>query len=139
MDPTQQVRPAVVADDLADRFMPAIAGRRALHESLDRGSGVCCQQYVAVLGSGCCCGTLEVSHFPGVRYQLRHDHVAAAGEVDPRHRRSQGPGSFERVREVVPPASDERDELVDVEVEDTGMPVGERARYRGFPYAGGTV
>jgi hypothetical protein len=36
-----------------------------------------------------------------------------------------------------PPAADHGGDPVDIKVEDTGMPVSERARYRRFPDAGG--
>ena len=58
--------------------------------------------------------------------------------MDPRHRRRQKPPSLERVAEAVAPAV-YHSHPVDIKVEDTGMPVSERARYRRFPDAGRPV
>src|SRR5215469_9193169 len=137
----QEVPATVLLDDLADDILAWITGLRPLHTAIDRWLDTRCQEYLAVLGFGRCCGRLEVCQFPGVhaRHHLRHDHVVAIGEVDPRHRCRQKYPSLERGREPVSPAADQGGYLVDIEVEDTGMPVSEGPRYRRFPYAGRPV
>src|SRR5258707_7631341 len=135
MEHPQKVPAASLVDDVADDILAWITGLRPFHTATDRGLDICCQQYLEVLGFGRCCGSLEVCQFPGVhvRHHLRHDHVVAIGEMDPRHRCRQKPPSLERVAEAVAPAADHGGYPVDIEGEDTRMPVSESARYRRFP------
>jgi len=67
-----------------------------------------------------------------VRHHLRHDHIVAAGEVGPCHPRRQQPPGVEGHAEVLAAAADHCGYSVDIEIEDTGMPVSERTRYRRF-------
>jgi hypothetical protein len=135
MEHPHEVPAAVLVDDLADGIPAWITGFHPFHTAIDRGLNIRCQQYLAELGFGRLCGRLEVCQFPGVqvRHHLRHDHVMAIGEMDPRHRRRQKPPGLERVTEAVAPAANHGGYPVDIEVENTGMPVSERARYRRFP------
>src|SRR5581483_9802317 len=140
MQHPHEVPAASLVDDLADDVL-RLTGLRPFHTALDRRLDIRRQQYLEVLGFGCCCGSLDVCQLPRVhvRHHLRHDHVVAIGEVDPRHRCRQKPPGLERVAEAVGPAADHGGYPVDIEVEDTGMPVSERARYRRFPDAGRPV
>ena len=139
MELPHEVPAASLVDDLADDI-PWI-GLRPFHTAIDRGLDIRGQQYLAVLGSGRYCGRLEARQLPGVhmRHHLRHDHVVATSEVDPRHRHRQKPPGLERVTKAVAPAADHGGYPVDIEVKDTGMPVSERARYCRFPDAGRPV
>jgi hypothetical protein len=97
MELPQEVPAASLADDPADDILAWITGLRPFHTAIDRGLNIRCQQYLDVLSFGRYCGRLEVCQFPGVRvrHHLRHDHVVATGEVDPRHRRRQKPPGLE--------------------------------------------
>jgi hypothetical protein len=141
MELPQEVPTAALVDDFANGILDTVTGLRPPHTAIDRGLDIRRQQYLAVLGFGRCCGRLEVCQFPGVyvRDHLRHDHVPAIGEVHPRHRCRQKPSSLERVREPVFAAANHGGYPIDIEVEDTGMPVSEGARHRRFPYAGRPV
>jgi hypothetical protein len=140
MEHPHEVPAAFLVDDFADDIL-WVTGLRPFHATFDRGLNIRCQQYLEVLGFGRCCGSLEVCQFTGVhvRHHLRHDHVVAIGEMGPRHRCRQKPPGLERVAEAVAAAADHGSYPVDIEVEDTGMPVSERARDRRFPDAGRPV
>jgi hypothetical protein len=141
MELPQEVPAASIVDDLTDDIMAWITGLCPFHTAIDRVLDIRGQQYLAVLGLGRFCGRLEAGQFPGVHvgHHLRHDHVVAISEVDPQHRHRQKPPGLERVPEAVAPAADHGGYPVDIEVEDTGMPVSEGARYRRLPDAGGPV
>ena len=143
MEHPEEVPAASLVDHPADGIL-WITGPRPFHTAIDRGLDIGRQQYLAVPGSGRCCGGLEVRQFPGVhvRHHLRHDHVVATGEVDPRHRCRQKPPGLKRVAEAAAAtaaAADHGGYPVDIKVEYTGMPVSECARNRRFPDAGRPV
>jgi hypothetical protein len=60
MELAQEVTAAVLVDDLADDILAWITALHPLHTAIDRRLDTRCQQYLAVLGFGRCCGRYPI-------------------------------------------------------------------------------